>query len=160
MSKSKDWGFPRWLSGKESACQAGDVVSVLGSGIPPEEGNDNPLQYSCLENSMDGGAGRATVHKVAKSWTRLKRPIDLAHTHRKETCEVRGSHVIFRNLFSTHTRYHLEELRVLWRTYWGTWLLSNFWFTSNHIQSVLKSSKIHRCVGFCPCNTVCEFPLL
>ena len=38
---------------------------------PPGEGNGNPLQYSCLENPMDGGAWQATIHGVAKSWTRL-----------------------------------------------------------------------------------------
>ena len=44
---------------------------VPGSGRSPEEGNGNPLQHSRLENSMDRGAWRATVHAVAKSWTRL-----------------------------------------------------------------------------------------
>ena len=43
----------------------------LGSGRSPGEGNGNPLQYSCLENSMDGGAWWATVHGVTKSQTRL-----------------------------------------------------------------------------------------
>ena len=45
--------------------------STPGSGRSPGEGNGNPLQYSCLENSMDRGAWWATVHGVAKSWTRL-----------------------------------------------------------------------------------------
>ena len=40
--------------------------SVSGSGRSPREGNDNPLQYSCLENPMDRGAWRAAVHRVAK----------------------------------------------------------------------------------------------
>ena len=44
-------------------------VRSLGLGRSPGEGNGNPLQYSCLENSMDRGAWRATVHGVAKSWT-------------------------------------------------------------------------------------------
>ena len=39
--------LPRWLSGKESACQAGDTDSIPGSGISPGEANDNPFQYSC-----------------------------------------------------------------------------------------------------------------
>jgi len=46
-----------------------DVGSIPGSGRSSGEGNGNPLQYSCLENSMDRGAWRATVHGVAKSWT-------------------------------------------------------------------------------------------
>ena len=44
---------------------------IPGSGRSPGEGNGNPLQYPCLENAMDGGAWWATVHRVAKSWTRL-----------------------------------------------------------------------------------------
>ena len=50
---------------KESAHNVGDLSSIPGSGRSPEE-NGNPLQYSCLENPMDGGAWWATVHRVAK----------------------------------------------------------------------------------------------
>ena len=54
--------------GKESACNARDLGLILGSGRRyPGEGNVNPLQYSRLENSMDRGAWRATVHGVAQS---------------------------------------------------------------------------------------------
>ena len=65
-------GRPRWLSGKESAWQGRRhrrlwfdpwVVKIHG------EGNGNPLQFSCLEYSMDRGAWQATVHGVVKSWT-------------------------------------------------------------------------------------------
>ena len=55
-------GLPKWLSSKESACNAGDVGSIPGSGISPGEGIGYPLQYSCLENPMDRGAWQATVH--------------------------------------------------------------------------------------------------
>ena len=61
-----------WLSGKESACNAGDLGSIPGSGRSPGEGIGNPLQYSCLENPMDRGAWWATIHRIAQSWTRLK----------------------------------------------------------------------------------------
>ena len=57
--------------GKASACNAGDLDPI------PGEGNGNPLQYSCLENPMDGGAWGATVHGVAKSRTRLR---DFTHS--------------------------------------------------------------------------------
>ena len=51
-----------WASdGKASACSVGDPGSIPGLGRSPGEGNGNPLQYSCLENYMDGGAWRATV---------------------------------------------------------------------------------------------------
>ena len=49
----------------------GDPGSIPGSGWSPGEGGGNPLQYSCLENSMDSGTWWAAVHGVAKSWTRL-----------------------------------------------------------------------------------------
>ena len=62
-------GFPGGSDGKASAYNAGEPGSIPGSGRSPGEGNGNPLQYSCLENSMDGGAWWATVHGVAKSWT-------------------------------------------------------------------------------------------
>ena len=64
-------GFHGGSGGKEFACNAGDPGSVLGSGRSHGEGHGNLLQYSCLENSMNRGAWRATVHGVAKSWTRL-----------------------------------------------------------------------------------------
>ena len=48
--------LPSGSDGKASACNAGDLSPIRGSGGPPGEGNGNPLQYSCLENSMDGGA--------------------------------------------------------------------------------------------------------
>ena len=56
---------------KASACNAGDLGSIPGSGRSPGEENGNPLQYPCLENPTDGGAWWVTVHGVAKSWTRL-----------------------------------------------------------------------------------------
>ena len=63
--------FPGGSDGKASAYNAGDPGSIPGSGRSPGEGNGTPLQYSCLENPMDGGAWQATVHGVAKSRTRL-----------------------------------------------------------------------------------------
>ena len=63
--------FPGGSDGKASAYNVGDPGSIPGSGRSPGEGNGNPLQYSCLENPMEGGAWWATVHGVAKSRTRL-----------------------------------------------------------------------------------------
>ena len=53
--------FPGGSDGKQSAFYAGDPGSTPGSGRSPGEGNDNPLQYSCLENPMDGRTWQATV---------------------------------------------------------------------------------------------------
>ena len=57
--------------GKASAYNVEDPGSIPGSGRSSGEGNGNPLQYSCLENPMDGGAWQSTVHRVTKSWTQL-----------------------------------------------------------------------------------------
>ena len=64
--------LPLWLSNKKSACNAGDVGDlglIPGLGRSPAEGNSNPLQYSCQENSMERVAWRVIVHEVTKSWT-------------------------------------------------------------------------------------------
>ena len=82
------WNFERqheYLSGfagdsdsKESACSAGDPGLIPGSGSSLGEGNGYPFQYFCLENSMDRGAWRTTVHGTAK---RRTRPSNWAHTY-------------------------------------------------------------------------------
>ena len=64
-------GFPGGSDSIESACNVGDLSSVPGSRRPPGEGNGYPLQYSCLENSMDRGPWWATVHGVTNSCTQL-----------------------------------------------------------------------------------------
>ena len=82
------------LSGSEdeaSVCNAGDLGSIPGLGRSPEEGNGNPLQYSCLEKPMDRGVLQATVHWVTKGRTRLNTFTSLLHfslmaTSRKAHC--------------------------------------------------------------------------
>ena len=59
-------GFPGGLAVKNPPANPGDTSLILDLGRPPGEGNGSPLQYSCLENPMDGGAWRATVHGGAK----------------------------------------------------------------------------------------------
>ena len=86
---SVDWFYCMWASRpklawasqvvlevKNPLANAGDLRGaglILGLGRSFGEGHGNPLQSSCLENPMDRGAWRATVHRVTKSWTRLKR---------------------------------------------------------------------------------------
>ena len=60
------WGFPHSSISKESACNAGDLGLIPGSGRSPGEGNGNPLLYSCLKNPMDRGAWVATFHGVTR----------------------------------------------------------------------------------------------
>ena len=64
-------GFPSGSDSKESACSVGDPATIPGPGRSLEDGNGTPVQYSCLENPMDGGTWRATVYGVIKNRTRL-----------------------------------------------------------------------------------------
>ena len=89
FQKLQGWGF--WDSSvvKNPPANVGDIRalgSIPGLGRFPGEGNGNPLQYSCLENPMDRRAWRAAVHRVAKSWTRLK----WLSTHTHTTPRIKG----------------------------------------------------------------------
>ena len=64
-------GFPGGSDIKESACNAGHLGLIPGYGRSPGEGNDNPLQYSCLENPMDREAWQTIVHGGTKSQKQL-----------------------------------------------------------------------------------------
>ena len=67
-------GFPGGASGKEPTCHCRrlrDPSLIPGPGRSPGGGNGNPIQYFCLENPMDRGAWKATIHEVTKSWTQL-----------------------------------------------------------------------------------------
>ena len=86
VETKKTRGLPRWLHGKDSTCQyrdVGDVGLIPRLRRYPGVGNGNPFQYSCLENSMDRGAWRATVHGFTKSWPWLS---DWAWIHKKYRC--------------------------------------------------------------------------
>ena len=63
--------FPAGSDSKESTYNAEDLGSIPGLGRSPGEGNGYALQYSCLENSMDGGVWTPTVHGVTQSWAQL-----------------------------------------------------------------------------------------
>ena len=76
MNELKTRGLPSGAAIKESACNAGDLDLILGSGRFSGEGNGNALQYSCLGNPMDRGAWQAIVHGVTESDT-------TAHGHTK-----------------------------------------------------------------------------
>ena len=81
-------GFPGGSEVKASAYNAGDLGLIPGSGRSPGEGNGNPLQYSCLENSMDRGAWQVTVHGVAHT------PLP-PHTHIHIVCEGDWGKLLF-----------------------------------------------------------------
>ena len=86
-------GFPSSSVGKDSAYNEGDLGSIPGLGRSSGEGNDNPLQYSCLENPMDRGAWQAAVHAVARVGQDLvtKPPLNQALLSRFVSCLKRGT---------------------------------------------------------------------
>ena len=102
-------GPPQWLGGKEFAFNAGDVDSIPGLGRSLGEGNGNPLEYSCLENPMDGGAWWATVHGVAKSRTRLS-DLTYEQIYAKKFDNLEKNRQLSRNIQSTKT----ESRRNTW----------------------------------------------
>ena len=69
--KATHFSFPGGSDGKESSCNVGDLGSILELGRSPGRGDGHPLQYSCLENSLDRESWRAAVHGVTKSWIQL-----------------------------------------------------------------------------------------
>ena len=87
-------GFLGGSDSKESACNAGDLGLIPGSGRSPGEGNGNALQCSCLENSMDRGTWWATVYGVAELDTTDR----LTHTHADEN---KSQHLFLLLSFST-----------------------------------------------------------
>ena len=99
-------GFPCSSAGKESTCNAGDLDSIPGLGRSPGEGKGYPVQYSGLENSTNGGAWWATVHRVTKSQTQLRD----RHTHTDISTDSLIHQVIFEHL--TIATVFLELQRV------------------------------------------------
>ena len=81
---------------KAPPCNAGDLGLTPGSGRSLGEGNGNPLQYSCLENPIDGGP-LATVHGVAKSWTRLSDFTFTFKQNENQTVLATAIHTLSRN---------------------------------------------------------------
>ena len=86
-------GFPGGSEGKESACNARDLGSVLRFRKSLAEGKDYPLQCSGLVNSMDRGAWQAAVHEVAKSWTQLS----VSHSTMSEQVPILLSRLCYPN---------------------------------------------------------------
>ena len=104
------WGYPGGAGGKEPPCQCRlevrDTGSVPGLGRSSGGRHGNPLQYPCLENPMDRGAWRTTVHKVSQSRTRVKQ-ISTAWTHSAKATHTHSlppTHISHSFLSLTHHR--------------------------------------------------------
>ena len=150
--------FPGGSDGKASAYNAGDPGSIPGLGRSPGEGNGNPLQYSCQENPMNGGACQVTVHGVAKNRTQLSNFTSLPP--RKSNC------------FHTYKNVFLKLIIITCIIY-----LSLFYFKSNtfvNCQFFFKCSNIpntslfpfvplktfHSPPSFFPVQTGCSLSLM
>ena len=96
--------FPGSQNGKESACDTKDLGSISGLGRSPGAGLGNPLQYSCLESSMDRGDWQALVLGVTKIWTQLS---DYhAHLHAWASLGFSGGSEVKNNLQCRRRRSH------------------------------------------------------
>ena len=125
-------GFPGGSDSKESACNARDLGLIPGSGRSPGGENGNPLQYSCLENSMDRGAWRALVDGLAKSWTGLS-------TSTKFISNVFSpNHFLFPG--PTHSQ---SDAEWCWQTHSRSHLLPYFRASNVHVRLYPE--------GFCVC---------
>ena len=106
------YGLPKWLSGKESACQCRKRRRFGFNpwvGRSSGEGNGNPLQYSCLENPIDRGTWQAIVHRIKKSWTRLKQLSTHTMTIRSPVIPVSHFLVLDKAVLDTGLKIVLEQ---------------------------------------------------
>ena len=101
---------------KESACNAGDLSSIPGSGRFPGEGNGNPLQYSCLENPMDTGARQTTIYGVT-SQTQLMTSSDKTTTTRVFSQSLLPNCLGFYNIMNNYFNFCLSKVlkvKICW----------------------------------------------
>ena len=107
--------FPGGSGGKESTCNAGDLVSIPGSGRSPGEGNGNWLQYSCLKNPMHRGAWWATVHRFAKSqtwlsnWEHMMGSYDSSHSKFSFSFKTQNGSIL---IHDRNTKHHSKFLAI------------------------------------------------
>ena len=128
-------GFPGGSEVKASAWNVGDLCSIPVSGRSPGEGNGNPLQHSCLENPMEGGAQQATVHGVTKSQTGLS---DFTHslTHSLTYIAVVREKMTLKLLSISPTLSWSIPLLKDWRRKWQPTPV--FWPEKSHGQKSLE----------------------
>ena len=138
------YGFPGGSVGEESACNAGHLGSIPGSGRSPGEGNGYPVQYSCLENSTDRGTWWTTAHGVARIWTGLSNP----HFHfltsmtvykNFQSIALTFKNFLFQNLltilFSLNWSLHSVKHSCFKCKNLGVLKKANTWVTPMHIKT-------------------------
>ena len=106
---------------KNPASSAGDMGSIPGQeDRSPGEGNGNPFQYSCLENSMDRGALQAIVHGISKSQTRICMQPDHHHINRRKNWKILIVELNNRVLNNQHESHKLSFIMGKMTTAWET----------------------------------------
>ena len=138
-------GFRGCSDIRESACSAGDLGSIPGSGRFLGEGNGNPLQYPGLKNSMDRGARPAAVHGVAKSQTWLRNPNP--HPHTQSSCTYSLNSFVLRKtclvfLFPSFTLNYIAL--ALLKCSKDRLLQKLVWLEMCNILTLLKPRRIRR----------------
>ena len=149
--------FPGGSGGKASAYSAGDQGSIPGSGRSPGEGHGNPVQYFCLENPTDGGAWWATVHGVAKSWTRLRDLISLHFTsccYLKEFVKVANSVLVKLNYKITNMGKKYVFLN------WQNKLLNQSWKHQLLYHCRLESEQLKKPIYYVFLSRILETVML
>ena len=114
---------------KSPPANAGHAASISGSGRSPGEGNDNPLQYSCLRNSMDRGAWQATVHGVKKELV--------------TTQQLNNNNLKWITWQKSLKDTKLYSMRIIFS-------ISTFLLSAEHLIPITI-----RCIIFCDCITIC-----
>ena len=132
-------GFPGGSDGKVSDCNARDQGLSPGLGITPGRRNGNPLQYSCLENSMDRGAWWATVHRVAKSQTQMS---NFTSLHFNCTIALESAFLLFLFDYRIFKHIHIEKCFDNYQPK-GQSLFSSCIWTIKYIFKVLHAVNIY-----------------
>ena len=123
--------FPGGSDYRESACNVGDPGSIPGLGIYPGEGNGNPLQYSCLENSTDRGALRATVRGVAKSLTWLSdwHTLYNSRIHLYVPFSIQIRKLLYPDLFLTCLNFDfISTMLFVWSPNFLFYVIGDYWY--------------------------------
>ena len=115
--------YTRWLSDKESICNAGDAESIPGSGRSPGIGNGNPLHHSCLKIPVDRGAWQATIYVVA----RVEHDLATKQKPSKNPFILLNLHTIFLNLKIIYKQSTLVT---------SFWLIHRFQFYKNSVLTI------------------------
>ena len=117
---------------KNPPAHAGDIRdtgSIPGLGRSPRGGHDNPLKYSCLENSMDRGSWQATIHRVAKSQTRLS---DFTFTFERNAVSISGSERCPGGGYGNPLKYSCLENSMDRGAWWAMVHKESLWSIKNH----------------------------